>query len=117
MTIHTPEDWWNLVDKYWTQLVDIMCKYLPMDDPTHVEPGVADSPLLMSSTTMTVTGYQDVIASKESRDHYRLLRYFNGAWRMAPDDRSIHSIPGWGVLCDLCSEDWVFNSEGEKDYG
>lgn len=29
------------------------------------------------------------------------------AWENAPDQPWIHSIPGWHVLCDLCS-DYVF---------
>lgn len=32
---------------------------------------------------------------------YRLL---SEAWFNAPDAVSIHSNPGWDVLCDLCSE-------------
>ena len=30
---------------------------------------------------------------------------FHEAWFNAPDKEWIHSIPGWSVLCDLCSED------------
>ena len=35
------------------------------------------------------------------------------AWSDAPDKPSIHSIPGWHVLCDLCSEDYVLYEGGE----
>ena len=35
------------------------------------------------------------------------------AWSDAPDRPWIHSIPGWHVLCDLCSEDYVLYETGE----
>ena len=35
------------------------------------------------------------------------------AWSDAPDKPWIHSIPGWHVLCDLCSEDYVLYEDGE----
>lgn len=38
-----------------------------------------------------------------------IVKVFNDAWAAAPDNRSIHSIPGWSVLCDLCSESYVFD--------
>ena len=38
---------------------------------------------------------------------------FHQAWRDAPDKPWIHSIPGWHVLCDLCSEDYILDEAGE----
>ena len=35
------------------------------------------------------------------------------AWSDAPDKPWIHSIPGWHVLCDLCSEDYVLDETVE----
>ena len=35
------------------------------------------------------------------------------AWSDAPDSPWIHSIPGWNVLCDLCSEDYVLDETEE----
>jgi hypothetical protein len=29
-------------------------------------------------------------------------------WNQLPDDPSIHSLPRFMLLCDLCSENWVF---------
>ena len=38
---------------------------------------------------------------------------FHQAWADAPDKPWIHFIPGWYVLCDLCSEDYVLDEAGE----
>ena len=35
------------------------------------------------------------------------------AWSDAPDRPWIHTIPGWHVLCDLCSEDYVLYKDEE----
>ncbi len=35
------------------------------------------------------------------------------AWDHAPDQRWIHEIPGWGVLCDLCA-DYCFGEISNK---
>lgn len=83
MKIETPNDWWSVLDKNWVHIVKILDMYLPIRDA-------------------------DVLSAKESRDHAKLLRYLNDAWYVAPDIHEIHKIPGWTVLCDLCSEDWVF---------
>lgn len=32
----------------------------------------------------------------------------NKLWNDLPDTQSIHSLPRFGLLCDLCSESWVF---------
>jgi hypothetical protein len=44
-----------------------------------------------------------VTTLKQNRDT-RLHDYFNAAWWRAPDNGSIHTIPGWNILCDLCCE-------------
>ena len=35
-------------------------------------------------------------------------KFLEKMWLDAPDKRYIHSWEGWGILCDLCSEVWVF---------
>ena len=84
----TKEEYWDTVDKYWENLYDILYMFLPIDDVEHA-------------------------------DHFRLeknpeiTKLFNDAWWAAPDSPSIHSIPSWHVLCDLCSESYLVY-EGEE---
>ena len=71
--------WWDSVDTHWYDLQSIIHVY-------------AKDML------------QDATKAKSDRDHLGLYRVMNEAWFNAPDHKGIHSIPGWGVLCDLLSE-------------
>jgi hypothetical protein len=42
------------------------------------------------------------------------VRILNVAWWNAPDQPGIHQIPGWGVLCALCSEATLEPEETEE---
>lgn len=106
-TINSVKDWESALEKHWENLLNIMCLYLPMHQPAHVRPGCTESGLVGAG----VSCFVDVLNCKKNKNWYRLLRYINAAWAAAPDDPSIHRIPGWGVLCDLCSEEWVFAEE------
>jgi hypothetical protein len=41
----------------------------------------------------------------------KLIEFFHLAWYHAPDVGYIHAIPGWPILCDLCSEDELVRPE------
>lgn len=84
MVIKTPEDWWKLVETQWPKLHRILCNFVPVE-----ELGKAES-------------------AKANKNWASLWTCFQHAWFAAPDSPEIHSIPGWGDLCDLCSENWVF---------
>ena len=67
----------------------------------------------------------DIIAEFSGRDNAeKFLLFLNErsnsiasvlprVWSDAPDRPWLHSIPGWDVLCDLCSEDYVLYEDGE----
>ena len=95
-------EWWTNVVTYWKDLFSILSTFLP----THEHEGI-DGEILIDSLGVHLT------ALKEERDP-ELARYFNAAWAAAPDNRSIHSIPSWNVLCDLCSEVDVLYDVGES---
>lgn len=83
------EEYWNIVEKYWDNLNDILRHFLPPQEYDKV----------------------DTLRRTQSRE---LAHLFNNAWSNAPDSPSIHSIPSWHVLCDLCSESYVLYDEGEE---
>lgn len=87
--IETREDWFETVDTYWDTLYDILARFVPKEQLKE-----ADNLRLQ----------QDV----------KLENLFQTAWSNAPDNKSIHSIPGWGVLCELCSESYVLFDEGDQ---
>lgn len=75
----TREEWWFLVDKNWGDLHSIIARFAPGNG-------------------------KGAAKVKEDRDAVTLYNYLNAAWYRAPDKKWIHSIPGWGMLCDLCSD-------------
>jgi hypothetical protein len=78
----TKEEYWEVVDTYWIDLYNILYMYLPKDQVVE-----ADNLRLQKNP--------------------KISNLFNNAWFNAPDNRSIHSIPSWFVLCDLCSESYL----------
>lgn len=84
------EEYWNIVDSHWDKLYDILACFLPRE-----RLATADNLRL----------------SKDPK----IARLFNEAWFNAPDSPSIHSIPAWHVLCDLCSESHVLHEDEEED--
>lgn len=75
----TMEEWWFLVDHHWENLLSIVQRFFP-------------------------NGAQKAEEAKEERNGHILLSCMNEAWWKAPDEPSIHSIPDWGQLCNLCSD-------------
>lgn len=91
MSYHYPktkEEYWNIIDSHWENLYNIMVRFLPKEKLAQAD---------------------NFRLSKDSR----LSSLFNDAWWNAPDSRSIHTIPSWHVLCDLCSESHLLGDESE----
>ena len=105
----TAEEWWQSVNDHWENLLDILSRFLPMNgmeiiDEESCKVKLTDRPM-----------YRHILKLKEERNSH-LARYFNAAWGAAPDNPSIHQIPSWDALCDLCSEEWVLaESEDSHD--
>lgn len=114
--IKTPKDWWDNVEVHWEHLMDVFSRCgAPMryDEQGHwwsngigEEPTRHDKPLP-----------QFLMDLRNNKDHEELHRYFNLCWLAAPDKPYIHEWRGWGVLCDLCSEIWVFDPEEQEQEG
>ena len=93
----TKGEWWTLVDENWVDLVSLMHRWLGMNDMENIEGKLTEEPRAVEIERMK--------AKKDAN----LLKYLNGVWQNAPDKPWIHEIPGWGLLCDLCSEGYVLD--------
>ena len=103
MLINTQQDWWNLLDNNWTHITG------PLVDELNIQLGSdATEDLTINGKTIGMTCIEDLEQARSNKDWSRILSYFNAFWIHAPDEPWIHTIPGWGALCDLCSEYWVF---------
>jgi len=93
------EEWWKLVDDNWVDLLEILGRFLPMSGNEDIDQKILVNPL-----------YLEIEKIKTNKDS-KLARYFQAAWFAAPDVSSLHGIPGWLLLCDLCSEDYLVNED------
>lgn len=110
MAIHNKDDWWNVVIHYWDYFLGILADKLDMSFTAFEIPGDGKS----EPTGRTVA--EELEHLKHNCDE-KLARYFHSAWGLASDAYA-YSVPGWGVLCDLCSEEYVlYEEELGNEYG
>jgi len=76
----TMKEWWALVVKHEKQLCDLVQRFV----------GVGDTVMFLRAV--------------KAKDAKPVLRILDMTWVASPDEPSILELPGWGVLCDLCSE-------------
>lgn len=100
MRINNENDWWSVVDTYWSGLLDILWHKLDPDYEAYEIPGDATS----APTGRTVKNELKFL--KENRDG-RLARYLAAVWFMASEDYARERVYGWNAMCDLLSEEWV----------
>lgn len=86
----TKEEFWQIVNYHWEDLYDIMFRFLHKDELSRA----------------------DYLRLNMNRE---ISRLFQHAWENAPDSKSIHSIPGWNILCNLCSESYVLYEEENNE--
>lgn len=101
--IDSVSDWWQVVDDNWDDLLEIIAHHMDLGHPAYEIPGNDKSKMTGRSIL------REVHHLKSTRDQ-RLCRYFAAAWSLASDAYA-WSVPSWGALCDLCSEEWVFDPE------
>jgi hypothetical protein len=80
---YTKEEYWQIVDKYWPQIKNIVLMFTLLDE---------------NELDRCVKERSPAIGS-----------IFNNAWFKAPDDGRIHLIPAWHIFCDLCSESYLLH--------
>lgn len=102
----TAEEWWKNVEEHWVHIEGILWRFLPLWDRKDLDGHFEEKPLC------------DKIKRLKSEKNRDLASYFQAAWGEAPDNQSIHEIPGWFILCDLCSEEHVlYDAEEQNMYG
>ena len=106
LSIDSPENWWLMCEDRWDHILNIFQLVGLELDLTRYPIAVNDEPV---ERRMPLLQYLEFL--KRVKDHYSLIRLFNLAWDTAPDSPHIHQWPSWGVFCDLCSEEWVFQEE------
>ena len=120
MRIETPAEWWAAVDEFKDFLVTLVADYHPCG-PRTGQP----LPITALAAELACKVVEDQIkaepdsgdpvdkfkAALEARDWELARRILSATWFGVPESRGAYGLPGFGVLCDLLSEDWVFDPE------
>jgi hypothetical protein len=95
------QEWWDVLQAWWPEIVAIWKQFIPIYD------------YYLDKTTQTPL--DEVLLNMRRKRDPELEKYCHQAWLAAPDNGSIHAIPGWNVLCDLCSEANVLYDRDKQD--
>jgi len=123
--IETLNDWWRLVEENKGELRSIVSGHcVTFKDAKRIERNMEPNWIVPGGRFygLNISGIYEKLQEEALEQFEEYIRsrnrkihsMFSQAWWRAPDRPEIHDIPGWDVLCDLCSEDWVFWEEGER---
>lgn len=119
----TKQEWWNFVERNQHDLLNLIGQFHPVcnmyneyDDAWQITaPGAEQAcQVVRDEIKRSATSDPLVLAATyiETKDP-RLANLLNETWFGAPEDRAVMSLPGFGLLCDLCSESYLLY---EEDY-
>lgn len=124
MIINTPADWWEAFEANQENLRDAVRGYHPslrmlqsaqrsMKIPAERAENLCELERKRITEKNTKDPIEEFDLAASNKDHETLVRLLNQTWFGVPESTGCWSIPSFGVLCDLCSESWVFE-ESEK---
>jgi len=111
INIDSPEMWWKAVRWYWDKLHLIVQRFVNLQE---IMPEASLRGIENADQYRMKSAGEALLLAKTNKDWKLVRRFFFAAWEFAPDNPSIHQIPCWELLCDLLSEDWVFQPEPEE---
>lgn len=131
IVIETPEHWCSYVDNNWSDLLKIIDDWHPASREQSLDEQLAQpaTPITAPTAEKACAAVRREIAAeeagklsptlravkaKEERDQDVLINLFNSAWFGVPESMGSWRIPGFAILCDLCSESHVFRTEEEE---
>ncbi len=128
MRIESQEDWWNALNDNWYHLVHLVDNWHPTTKAEYKQQiGFAITAEMAekacNADRIEIAKKEEGLESpgvrfykaREAKDPQALGQLLSATWFGIPESISAHSLPGFGVLCDLCSENWVFHEEEIED--
>ncbi len=110
MIINSENDWWNVLESHWPNIIEIFYNCgAPLDEKMWSD-GIG---IPVSYHPRTFIGTLETL--KMNHNGVELHHFLQLCWLAAPDKSYIHQWPSWGAFCDLCSEDWVFEPESLQE--
>ena len=117
----TKDEWWDLLGENEQYVRDIIASYHPYYQHPHFMKITAPRAEQVREQVELQVEQQSqdegdpaerFDAAVKAKDWGTLVNLMNEAWFGVPESTSCWGIPGFGALCDLCSEAWVFQEEG-----
>jgi len=100
----TKQEYWDLIDIHWDDLMHLMNLYLPTFKPFWIDKTPIDKLL------------GDYIRELKETRNPRIARCFNACWFNVPEENGSEGIHrGWEVLVMLCREEWALVEGRELD--
>jgi hypothetical protein len=121
MNISTLQDWWNTVEGHRDQLLKLVDKYHPYFRIKHDHPISAPAAELACQqirreiASETLQNPSDLFQQYLKNRDSSMVHLLNEVWFGMPESYESRWEPGFGVLCVLCDEAWVFNDEEEAE--
>lgn len=118
----TKEEWWKFVEENVNTLQNLIARYHPYYKNLHlghkISAETAERVCKQVRKQIAEETVEDPQVSfrkfVEARDE-KLVNLLNEVWFGMPESMSYREAPGFGLLCDLCSEAWVLNDECKID--
>lgn len=120
----TMDEWWQIVNENWQSLRSLVACFYPRAEnplPDYEMPITAHAPeqarracvnQIVKTRKMEPVNIKDHIETlKVTRSAGDLHRVFDETWFGIPESLGAHDLPGFGKLCDLCSD---FPSEEQE---
>ena len=122
MTIKTPADWWAAFDANRDDLRRLVGNFHPVHanedwvDEFPISAGAAEEMCkqVRKEITSPLLPQLEFDEAALNRNPDVIVKLLNQTWFGVPESYESRSLPGFFVLCDLCSESWVFE-EGDCD--
>lgn len=119
----TKAEWWQLVDENQEDLINCVRQFHP-NSKTDYHPSrefmitasnaEAACERVRACITKNQVGDPVLLAKMYILDREpHLVHILNETWFGAPESRSVMSVPGFGILCDLCSKSYLLYEENE----
>lgn len=111
-TLLSPQDWWDNLNYWWDRGGREQGYIPPNTRAQDCYPSGSPSPsikdFLLKYQTASI---EELEKAREENNFHFLLNALNEAWFYGPGQCG----EAWNVLCDLCSECWVFDNEGNNN--
>jgi len=104
MCIETINDWWNKVELHWAGIENLAYMFPDGFDASLLAP----RDVTKEFNIPCASNIECMIWCRRKKNP-GLVKFLDGIWNAAPEDKKIYDMPAWKVLTDLSMAAWVFD--------